>query len=174
MLHYAKITIYGGENGRKKLDKAFISKIKSLTLPDSEGLSYVILKNYGKARDVLAVYDFKQHALRDDRLPLAQNNELFEKINKIEVCKENKPLFLVALAEFYVNGADGLKNLEGEFTLEQVKVITKALDEAVLLKNSVVNKQEVSLAARPEVYNLDTLREWKKKGTEILNKHGIK
>ena len=163
----------GEKMEERKLDKAFISKIKSLTLPDSEGLSKITLTNYGKTRNVVAVYDFKQHALRDDRLPILPDDELSDKINKIEVCKENKPLFLVALAEFYVNGADGLKNLEGEFTLEELKVVTRALDESVLLKNMVVKKQNSSLAARPEEYNLSTLRKWNKKGKEILNDHGI-
>lgn len=157
----------------QKLDKPFISKIKKLTFPDNEGLSYVLLKNYGKTRNVLAVYDFKQHALRDDRLPILPDAELSDRLYKMIINTEDKLLFTVALAEFYVNGADGLKNLEGEFTLEELKVVTRALDESVLLKNMVVKKQNSSLAARSEDYNLSTLRKWDKKGKEILNDHGI-
>ena len=153
------------------LTKTFISSIKTISLPDAEGLSLIEFRGNAGSD----IYDFKHHALAD-RLPDFEHaGKDMSKFCDESIDKADKVLFCVALAEFYVNGGDGFKNLESKFNKHELEVLAKAADKAALLRSSKLLSSGSAnpLAAKDEEYNIPTLLARKRRGNEILRNHGI-
>lgn len=154
------------------LDEKFIKKLQEVHMPDSTGCAYVLLSQYGITHKVNAVYDFKNHMLRDNVVPHFSRET---KISVPDICtKEDAGLYRAAYAEVCVNGADGLKNLNCKLNAHQLAVVEMAFANAkeIYLKNQPI-KPNCSLSARPEEYSQQARDEMEKRGNEILRNHGI-